>query len=68
MYTKKIVFISLVFASLLQAQMVGNPAGVKGEGEWTLSATGIYINQRIGNEMAISRRVLLKSIWGLMPW
>ncbi len=60
-----IIFFTLLSPGLICAQMVGNPAGVKGQGEWTISATGTYMNQEIGNEIAVSRRILLKSSWGL---
>ncbi len=68
MLKKKIIFIILMSASMLQAQMAGNPAGVKGQGKWTVSAIGTYMNQQVGNEMAVSKRVLLRSSWGLAPW
>jgi len=54
--------------SLLQAQMVGNPVGVRGTGEWTVSAIGTYMDQQVGSETAISRRILLKSTWGAASW
>ncbi|MCJ7813107.1 hypothetical protein MUP95_07315 [bacterium] len=68
MFKKRIIFVFLVGASMLQAQMAGNPAGVKGQGKWTVSAIGTYMNQQIGNEEAVSKRVLLRSTWGLAPW
>ncbi|MBN2030887.1 hypothetical protein JW824_11670 [bacterium] len=70
MSTKKkimvgVSFFVFVLPMWVQSQMVGNPAGVKGKGEWTISATGTYMNQQVGNETAISRRILMKSSWGL---
>jgi len=54
--------------SLLNGQMTGNPVGVRGEGEWTVSAIGTYMNQQLGYETVVSRRILLKSTWGVTPW
>ncbi len=66
--TKKaigIFLLTIIVPAFIQAQMVGNPVGVKGKGEWTISAAGTYMNQEIGNEIAVSKRILLKSSWGL---
>ena len=50
------------------AQMAGNPVGVRGQGEWTISAMGTYMNQNLSSETAVSRRIFLKSSWGITPW
>ena len=50
------------------AQMAGNPVGVKGKGAWTISVAGNYMEQQLKSENALSRRLLLKSGWGLTPW
>jgi hypothetical protein len=47
--------------------MAGNPAGVKGKGEWTVGVAGTYMNQTVGFEETLSRRILVKSSWGLTP-
>ncbi len=62
------VFLSVGGPSLLNGQMAGNPVGVRGDGEWTVSAIGTYVNQQLGHETAVSRRILLKSTWGVAPW
>ena len=62
-----LLFSGMVVSSL-HAQMAGNPVGVRGQGEWTISALGMYMNQNLGSETAVSRRIFMKSNWGLTPW
>jgi hypothetical protein len=66
---KMFVVMGLVMGiSPLYGQMAGNPIGSRGEGEWTVSAIGTYMDHRsLGSESAISKRFLLKSSWGLAP-
>lgn len=59
---------TIMITSLLNAQMTGNPVGSNGTGEWTVSAMGTYMTQQLGNGTSVSRRVLLKSLWGVSPW
>ncbi len=63
-----VLFLSAVGAYHASAQTIGSPAGVRGAGEWTISVLGTYMDQQIGTEAAISRRLLLKSNWGVLPW
>jgi len=61
--------VSVSIFSSLNAQMAGNPVTVRGEGEWTMSVFGTYLNQQLGSgTTTVSRRVLLKSTWGVTPW
>ena len=50
------------------AQMAGNPVGVRGKGAWTISLAGNYMEQQLKTENVFSRRILLKSGWGLTEW
>jgi len=50
------------------AQMAGSPAGSQGQGQWSISATGTFMNQQVGREIAHSQRWLLKSTYGIVPW
>lgn len=59
-----IILGSVLLISGLQAQMTGNPAGVKGNSEFTLSLSGTYLNQELAKETAVSKRVLCKAVWG----
>jgi hypothetical protein len=52
----------------IHAQTAGNPIQAVGEREWTMGLSGNYMNQEIGNVTAISKRVLVKSAWGVTPW
>jgi len=58
----------LLYASQGFSQMSGNPVEGKGNGEWTVSVCGNYFHQQLATEMAVSKRVLAKSIWGLSPY
>ena len=55
-----IVFLGIMTASHLGAQMSGNPIDSRGTGQWTLSATGTYFNQHL-IEKTISKRILAES-------
>ncbi len=71
MYRTTVICLLVVLGittSSLHAQMTGNPAGVRGQGEWTISALGTYMNQNLSSETAVSRRIFLKSNWGITPW
>jgi len=67
-YILSILLVMGIGIQYLQGQMAGNPIGSKGRGEWTVSAIGTYVEQQVGSEMAISRRIFVKSNWGLTPW
>lgn len=68
MNNKKIVVILFLVACIISkpvlSQMVGNPASVKGNGEFTLSVSGTYLHHVLSKETAISKRVLCKATWG----
>ena len=51
-----------------QAQMVGNPVGNQGQGQWSLAVTGSFMTQLMGNETGYSTRWLVKSTYGIVPW
>ncbi len=72
MKSTKIIICVVLFigmnVSFLQAQIAGNPVESRGTGEWTVSAIGTYMDQQVGEEHAISKRLLLKSGWGVTPW
>jgi hypothetical protein len=55
----------IIRASFLQAQIAGNPVETKGEGEWTISAAGSYVNMGLSQEKVSSHRILVKSGWGV---
>jgi hypothetical protein len=59
-----LVLMIFIWFSQVHGQMVGNPAGVRGQGEWTLSALGAYVD----HEEFESKRILLKSSLGVLPW
>ncbi len=68
-YIPAIFFLmAFVFFSESQAQMTGNPAGVGGKGEWTIGIDGTYMTQQQAGETAFTRRLFMKSEWGLAPW
>jgi len=52
----------------LFGQIACNPLEPSGKGEWTVSLNGTYLNQTVGQENALSRRILLKSGYGMTPW
>lgn len=56
--------ISVIIAPGVYAQMAGNPVGVRGHGEWSISASGSYVDQ----DNFVSRRILMKSSWGVADW
>jgi len=62
------VLILLQFSGLCLAQMTGNPAGVRGAGEWTIAVDGTYMTHELSSETDITRRLFAKSGWGLTPW
>jgi len=59
-----LVLMGWIASTSLFSQMTGNPASIKGNGEFTLSVSGTYLNHELANETAISKRVLCKAIWG----
>ena len=64
-----IYMLSVVFlAATVSAQMSGNPIEGKGQGEWTVSVCGNYFHQQLDKQMAVSKRILAKSIWGVSPY
>ncbi|MBN2414447.1 hypothetical protein JXO52_01325 [bacterium] len=62
------VLLLLSLAGSAQAQISGNPVGTSGTKEWTVSASGTYFYQYIGNTLATSNRFLAKSGWGVVEW
>ena len=63
-----ILCFSVLWLPDVQAQMAGSPVGSKGQGEWTVSAIGNYLHQDLEEETALSKRLLLKSAWGISPF
>ncbi|MBN2103848.1 hypothetical protein JW835_07385 [bacterium] len=61
-----LTFISI--CSLSYAQMVGSPVGNQGQGQWSISCSGSFMNQQVGYETAHSQRWMLKSTYGIVPW
>ena len=62
------IVILCLCTSALYAQIAGNPIETKGEGEWTISAAGTFLQQMISSETATSNRFLVKSSWGIADW
>lgn len=62
------VLLLALFAGQIQAQISANPVNSSGAKEWTVSASGTYVYQHIGNELVTSNRFLAKSGWGLVDW
>ena len=50
------------------SQTAGNPVGTQGRNEWTLGAVGVYSDHWLGSERSVSRRILVKSLWGVTDW
>ena len=66
-YLKIIWLTSFFIISIVlqvNGQMAGSPVGVRGQGEWSVSAEATYVDQGLSSERVISRRLLLKSLWG----
>ena len=62
------LLVIVLIAGQVDAQMAGNPIGLRGQGQWTISATGTYMRQHVGGGTAVSKRMFLKSNWGLTSW
>jgi len=61
-----IVLLSGMFVpAKTQSQSAANPAGSAGSGKWTVVMTGTYSSQKLENLQSLSRRILLKSNWGI---
>lgn len=63
-----ILFVSLSLTRGILAQMGGQPVGVHGQWEWTIGISGNYINQLVAKDKMESRRILIKSSWGLLSF
>jgi len=63
-----ITLLSVIAMPGLRAQMAGNPIVASGTGEWTISAMGVYQDLEGQEGQEISRRLLLKSGWGITRW
>ncbi|HDQ44075.1 MAG TPA: hypothetical protein ENN17_01080 [bacterium] len=59
--------VAVISMSPLHAQTVGNPLGVRGHGEWTVSASVNYTEQQTANQTAIIRRQAFKVMRGMTP-
>ncbi len=64
---KLIVVFCIALTGTVNSQIVGNPVGTKGTGKWSVSVNGGYMSQQL-DQAIISRRLLLKSEWGITPW
>jgi hypothetical protein len=62
------ILAGMCLVSAVRAQTAGNPVGTQGRNEWTLSASGVYSDIWLGSERSVSRRLLVKSLWGLTDW
>jgi hypothetical protein len=54
--------------SFLSAQIAGNPVRTVDKREWTMGLSGNYLNQEMGPTTAVSRRILVKSAFGVDRW
>ena len=64
---KILLFCVILFYNIGYCQIIGNPVGTKGTRQWSVSLNGGYMTQQLAQK-TISRRLLLKSEWGLTPW
>jgi len=55
-------------AGCLFSQTAGNPIQAVGQRQWTMGLSGNYMNQEMEYNTAASKRVLMKSMWGVNPW
>lgn len=69
-YRILVVSLGIIFVqSTSFSQIVGNPVGNKGTKKWSVSINGAYMVQDyITNTRTSSRRLLVKSEWGITPW
>ncbi len=59
------IFLCFHVACFLFAQTAGNPVQAIDQREWTMGLSGNYLHQQLGNEIAVSKRLLIKSMWGV---
>ena len=52
----------------LSAQTAGNPVRTVPKGQWTVGLAGNYLNQNMQTSTAVSKRVFVKSMWGVDSW
>jgi len=62
-----IVVFCVTLVGTVNSQIVGNPVGTKGTKEWSVSLNGGYMTHSYDYQ-TYSRRLLLKSEWGITPW
>ncbi|MFO7891162.1 MAG: hypothetical protein R6V04_12600 [bacterium] len=66
---KVLLFCIILFQSTGYSQIIGNPVGTKGTKKWSVSVNGTYMVQDyLHNTRTSSRRLLIKSEWGITPW
>lgn len=61
-------FVVIIIEGAVSAQISGNPVEAINKREWTVGLSGNYINQQMEYTTAVSKRILVKSAWGIEDW